>query len=172
MLHYPFGSQLAVVKSMNLWIHFKFKWYIYLTFFLFCILFLPACWFETYILIYPKVYNGRVQLLFVPKRERMWKATTVLLASSCISSNCMRFILHADAYMFHANIIRRRIYTHFLEQYHKKRQNMKILLSKKSVVFCFIKLKYIRWIWRWPIWCLNHDVQRWWINNIICEAVF
>ena len=46
MLHYPFDSQLAVVKSMNLWIHFKFKWYIYLTFFLFCILFLPACWFK------------------------------------------------------------------------------------------------------------------------------
>ena len=96
---------------------------------------------NVYILIYPKVYNGRVQLLFVPKRERMWKATTVLLASSCISSNCMRFILHADAYMFHANIIRRRIYTHFLEQYHKKRQNMKILLSKRSVVFCFNKTK-------------------------------
>ena len=138
MLHYPFRSQLEVVKSMNLWIHFKFKWYIYLTFFLFCILFFLHVGL-TYILIYQKVYIGRVQLLFVPKRERMWKATTVLLASSCISSNCMRFILHADAYMFHANIIRRRIYTHFLEQYHKKRQNMKILLSKRSVVFCFNK---------------------------------
>ena len=172
MLHYPFGSQLAVVKSMNLWIHFKFKWYIYLTFFLFCILFLPACWFKR-ILIYPKVYNGRVQLLFVPKRERMWKATTVLLASRCISSNCMRFILHADAYMFHANIIRRRIYTHiFLNNITKRDKTWKYCCRRGVLCFVSIKLKHMRWIWRWPIWCLNHDVQRWWINNIICEAVF
>ena len=136
MLHYLFGSQLAVVKSMNLWIHFKFKWYIYLTFFLFCILFFLHVGL-TYILIYQKVYIGRVQLLFVPKRERMWKATTVLLASSCISSNCMRFILHADAYKFHANIIRRRIHTHIFLNNITKDKNMKMLLSKRGVL-CFV----------------------------------
>ena len=138
---------------MSLWIHFKFKLYIILNFFLFCILFLPACWFiYVYTDISKGVYWSCVQLLFVPKRERMWKATTVLLASSCLSSNCMRFILHADAYMFHANNKKKNTYTHFLEQYYKRDKNMKMLLSKRSVVFC-LKVKYIKWILRWPNWC-------------------